>query len=324
MIISASRRTDIPAFYADWFFNRLKEGFVVTQNPFNANQLSKISLDSSVVDAIVFWTKDPRPMISRLDELDASGIAYYFQYTITPYGKDLEPHLPANKTPLIEAFHALSKKLGADRVIWRYDPILFSEKYTMGFHERAFRRCASLLSGSTKKCIISFLDMDYNNTKAIDKLGIRDGSTEEKNETASLFSRIAAEYDISVETCAEEIDLDKCGVKHGHCIDGDLIEQITGKRLMPKGKQKDKNQRLLCGCIASTDIGSYNTCLHGCTYCYANYSQGAIKGNREKHDPLSPLMVGTCNAEQLDFRKGQKSLFALDSLAFQESMVFPE
>lgn len=309
MIISASRRTDIPAFYSDWFYNRLREGFVVTQNPFNANQLSKLRLDAAVVDAIVFWTKNATPMLKRLDELDKSGIAYYFQYTITPYGKDLELRLPDDKTGLIETFRTLSSRIGQDRVIWRYDPILFSDKYTMGFHKRAFERCASLLEGYTKRVVISYLDMDYNNTKAIKSLGIRDGSTVEKNEIAAYIGETAMRFGMEVETCAEEIDLEACGIKHGHCVDADLIEKITGRQLLPKGKEKDKSQRLLCGCVASTDIGVYNTCLHGCSYCYANYSQGTIQGNCAKHDPSSPLLIGSCNAEELSFKKDQKSFF---------------
>ena len=309
MIISASRRTDIPAFYADWFYNRLREGFVVTRNPFNAHQLTKLRLSPDVVDAIVLWTKNAKPMIDRLDELDATGIPYYFQFTITPYGQDLEPRLPANKTGLIDTFKALSERLGPDRVVWRYDPILFSEKYCMGFHKRAFAKCASLLEGAASRVVISFIDMDYHNTKNIQGLGIGDGTADEKNELAAYISEVAHGHGMTVETCAEEIDLDACGIRHGHCIDADLIEKIAGKSLSARGRGKDKSQRLLCGCIGSTDIGVYNTCLHGCTYCYANYSQGSIKTNCAKHDPTSAVLLGTCDPEKLQFKKDQKSFF---------------
>ena len=310
MIISASRRTDIPAFYPEWFYKRLEEGFVVTRNPFNANQLTKIRLDADVVDAIVLWTKNARPMLERLDELDATGIPYYFQFTITPYRRDLEPHLPANKTILIDTFKTLSERLGSERVIWRYDPILFSDSYNMDFHKRAFEKCAHLLEGHASQVVISFLDMDYNNTKAINRLCINDGTTDEKNEIAAFIADVARGLNMTVETCAEEIDLDVCGIRHGHCIDGDLIERISGKALSTRGKSKDKNQRLLCGCIGSTDIGVYNTCLHGCAYCYANYSRGSIEMNREKHDPDSAVLIGACNPDELPFKKDQKSFFA--------------
>ena len=321
MIVSASRRTDIPAFYSEWFYNRLAEGFAVTRNPFNADQLSKIKLDSRTVDAIVFWTKDPRPMLSRLDELDESQIAYYFQFTITPYRRDLEPNLPADKSVLIDAFRILSARLGTDRVIWRYDPILFSESYSMSYHKRAFERCASLLEGAAHRVIISFLDMDYNNTKNIRKLGITDGTIQDKNEIASFISDTANKHGMTVETCAEEIDLEACGITHGHCIDADLIERIAGKKLLPKGRIKDKNQRGLCGCLASTDIGIYNTCLHGCTYCYANYSQDRILSNHEKHDPTSPVLLGSCNPNEIQFKKDQRSLFDTTNESDQLSLL---
>ena len=310
MIISASRRTDIPAFYSEWFYRRLEEGFVVTRNPFNSNQLTKVRLGPDVADAIVLWTKNAKPMLRRLDELDATGIPYYFQFTITPYGPDLEPRLPASKAGLVETFKELADRLGPGRVIWRYDPILFSEKYSMGFHRCAFAKCADLLEGSASRVVISFLDMDYNNTKSIRSLGISDGTTGEKNELASYIADTARGCGMTVETCAEEIDLDVCGIRHGHCVDADLIEEIAGKCLSSRGKGKDKNQRLLCGCIGSTDIGAYNTCMHGCAYCYANYSQGSIEANCERHDPDSALLVGACNPEELPFKKNQKSFFA--------------
>lgn len=309
MIISASRRTDIPAFYSEWFYRRLEEGFVVARNPFNANQLTKIRLDSDVVDAIVFWTKNARPMLGRLGEMDATGIPYYFQFTITSYGQDLEPHLPASKIGLIETFKELSERLGPERIIWRYDPILFSEKYSMEFHRRAFAKCAELLEGHTLRVVISFLDMDYNNTKNIQQVGISDGTTEQKNEIAAYIAEVAREHGMSAETCAEGIDLNACGIKHGHCVDANLIERISGKALSSRGKSKDKGQRLLCGCIASIDIGAYNTCLHGCAYCYANYSQSSINANRENHDPESGVLIGTCNPNELPFKKNQKSFF---------------
>lgn len=320
MIISASRRTDIPAFFPKWFFNRLEEGFVVTQNPFNAKQLSKIRLDSEVVDAIVFWTKNPGPMLSMLPALDAKDIPYYFQFTVTPYGQDMEPHLPKDKSKIIDTFKKLSEHVGPSRVVWRYDPIFFSEKYHPDFHVRAFERCASLLSGYAKRVVISFLDMDYNNTKAIERIGIRDGSEEEKNELAAKLAEIAKRYGFEIETCAEEIDLEACLIKRGHCIDADLIEEISGKKLSAKGRKKDKTQRLLCGCVASVDIGSYNTCLHGCSYCYANYSQGAIENNCKKHNPESALLIGECDSSTVAFRKEQVSFFEKEAPMVQTSI----
>lgn len=312
MIISASRRTDIPAFYSEWFFNRLREGLIVTRNPFNANQLTKLRLSPDVVDAIVFWTKNPEPMLERLPELDAAGIAYYFQFTLTPYEKDLEPGLPS-KPELVKTFKDLSEHVGRDRVIWRYDPILLSEKYSVEYHERAFGEYAQLLAGSTNHVVISFLDMDYNNTKRMQKLGVSDGSADEKARLAKTMADSAHAENLSISTCAEEIDLDSIGISHGCCIDGNLIERLTGRSLRAK---KDKNQRALCGCMESVDVGTYNTCRHGCAYCYANFSSSTIAANCKKHNPASPVLLGECDANALPFKKGQKSLLEQQASLF--------
>ena len=313
MIISASRRTDIPAFYAKWFMNRLREGFVVTQNPFNANQKTKYKLDKSVVDAIVFWTKNPIPLMQYLPEIEATSIPFYFQCTLTPYRQDVEARLPADKGEILNALKELSEKLGPAgpaRVIWRYDPIFFNDKYSLDFHKKAFERAAGQLEGSVKRCVISFLDMDYRNTKNIQKIGIFGGSTEEKEEIARFMSDVAKSHGMSIESCAEEIDLDACGIKHGKCIDDVLIEQISGRKFKSKTRpKKDKNQRELCCCVASVDIGMYNTCKHGCKYCYANFSAGSIEGNCAKHNPKSPLLLGECDASELEFKRDQKSFF---------------
>lgn len=308
MIISASRRTDIPAFYADWFMNRVADGYVVTQNPFNANQLSKVLLESSVVDAIVFWTKNAAPLVGRLSELDERGLFYYFQYTLNPYGEDMERSLP-DKRMLVDAFKRVADHVGPQRVIWRYDPILLSDAYSVDFHKQAFEDLSKQLEGHTERVVISFLDMDYRNTKVIEQLGITDGSVEEKTELATFVAEVAASRGMKVETCAEDIDLGACGIQHGCCIDAALIEQLTGRPLSAQGHKKDKNQRGLCGCVASIDIGTYNTCLHGCAYCYANYSPGVIATNVSQHDDASPLLLGTCDADAVPLRKDQKSLF---------------
>ena len=136
MIISASRRTDIPAFYSDWFFNRIKEGYVLVRNPMNAHQISKISLSADVIDCIVFWTKNPRPMINRLDEL--KDYNYYFQFTLNSYAKDIEPNVPSKDKEIIKSFRELSEKIGKDRVVWRYDPILINDNYSVDHHIKYF------------------------------------------------------------------------------------------------------------------------------------------------------------------------------------------
>lgn len=154
MILSASRRTDIPNYYSEWFFNRIREGFVYVRNPMNAQQVSKIDITPKVVDCIVFWTKNPEPMLDRLDEL--ASYKYYFQFTLTGYGKDMECNVPHKKEKMIPIFQELSKKIGTKKVIWRYDPILFTKKYTPEYHLKAFEQIATALQGYTEKCVVSF------------------------------------------------------------------------------------------------------------------------------------------------------------------------
>ena len=158
MIISASRRTDIPTYYFEWFFNRINDGYVCVRNPMNIHQISKVSLSPEVVDGIVFWTKNPIPMMKRLHELD-SRYMYYFQFTLNSYGKDVEANIPSKNDVIIPAFQDLSRMIGAERVIWRYDPIMLTDKYTIDYHVEYFEKIAKRLSGYTKKCIISFVDL---------------------------------------------------------------------------------------------------------------------------------------------------------------------
>lgn len=293
MIISASRRTDIPAYYAEWFYNRIKEGFVLVRNPMNFHQVSKVKLTPDVVDGIIFWTKNPMPMLARLDEL--KGYMYYFQYTVTPYGKDLEPNVPQKNTETISAFKKLSGLVGAERVIWRYDPILLNAAYTMEYHMKAFQTIAKELHNHTKKVTISFIDTDYKNVKSnVNELRLTDFTIEMQATIASSFSEIAHGYGLAIDTCAEKMDLRQYGIGHARCIDHKRLEKLLSCAL---SMEKDKNQRPECGCAASIDIGMYNTCMTGCRYCYANYSQAAIAGNHAKHNPLAPLLYGETGAD---------------------------
>ena len=288
MIISASRRTDIPSYYSDWFFNRIKEGFVLVRNPMNYRQISRINLSAKVVDGIVFWTKNPSPMLDRLCEL--KNYMYYFQFTITPYGADIEPNILSKRDAILSAFKQLSDIIGADRVIWRYDPILISDKYSAEYHIKAFKKIAEALCGYTKKVVISFIDVDYRGVKNnVDKLALLDFPPAAQIELSSRLAGVARAYKLAIETCAEHIDLRQFGVGRARCIDDRLFAKMLGYRL---NIQKDKTQRLECGCVTSIDIGMYNTCMNGCRYCYANYNRGAIEGNLVKHNPLSPLIIG--------------------------------
>ena len=287
MILSVSRRTDIPNYYSEWFFNRLKEGFLYVRNPMNFHQISEIKISPDVVDCIVFWTKNPLQMMERLDELEAYN--YYFQFTLTGYGNDVERNLPNKKTSVIPIFQELSNRIGKEKVVWRYDPIFFSNRYNAKYHLKAFRSIAEALSGYTEKCVISFLDIYPKNKKNMDNLLSYDLSDSELRGFAKELSNIAKENHIKIGSCAEKIDLDEYGIIHNSCIDKELIEKIVGCKLKIN---KDKNQRIECGCVESVEVGTYNTCKNGCVYCYANYSAKSVESNFQKYDPLSPLLCG--------------------------------
>ena len=286
MIISASRRTDIPAFYAEWFFNRINEGFALVRNPMNNSQVRTVSLKADDVDCIVFWTKNPQPIIPRLDTLNKYH--YYFQFTLNPYNQDIEPGLPV-KAEIMDTFRRLSDKLGAHRVIWRYDPILINEQYTVSYHVDHFGKMAHALKGYTEKATISFIDFYSKIEQNMSKLKIEKINSEIKTSLAQQLAAIAHENSLAIDTCAEDIDLSQYGINHAKCIDAALVERITGH---PIDAKKDKSQRPACGCAASVDIGAYNTCCHGCQYCYANNNQSAVLKNMEAHNKLSPMMIG--------------------------------
>jgi hypothetical protein len=289
MILSVSRRTDIPAYYSEWFMNRLCAGFVCVRNPMNAKQISKISLNPEVVDCIVFWTKNPAPFMEQLNTIDAMGYKYYFQFTITPYNSAIEKAF-IDKNQIIKTFMALSEKIGKDKVIWRYDPIIFNDKLTLEYHLNAFEKMSNKLAPYTNECIISFVD-PYRKTKR--QMGdefTREISEAEMHQIAEGFSKIASKAGISLKTCAEKIALEKYGIKHASCIDRNKIENIISCSLTSKVKKDD--QREACGCIECIDIGAYNTCKNGCIYCYATFSPETTANNCLLHDPESPLLIG--------------------------------
>lgn len=305
MILSVSRRTDIPAYYSEWFINRLKAGYVCIKNPMNAFQISKVHLNPSVVDCIVFWSKNPQPIITRLDEINSMGYKYYFQFTITPYDKTLEPGL-TDKRKIIETFFVLSERIGKNKVIWRYDPIILNEKLSIQYHIDAFGNMMSILSNVTTECIISFVDPYKKTRRQMGVKLVRDISKEEMNTIASEFSKIARNTSVKLKTCAEPIDLSQHGIDHASCIDQNKIENIIDCPLT-KNVKKD-SQREACGCMECIDLGAYNTCKNGCLYCYANISADAIKTNIQKHNPDSPLLIGEITEKEKVNDRKVKSL----------------
>lgn len=249
MIVSASRRTDIPALFSSWFYNRVEKGFVLLRNPYNPLQVGRVTLSPDKVDGIVFWTKNAAPMLPRIHELDS--FKYYFQYTITPYGREIEQGIPDKEEVVIPAL----KKIGAAKVVWRYDPIIFSEKYTEQFHEQAFAKLASELEGHTSRVVISFVDA-YRGVD-LKAMGARDTALEQKRALSQRLLEIAAAHGMALSACAEA-DL---GLLASGCVSGAMF----GVK-----KPLDRNQRAGCTCVESVDIGAYSTCRNGCLYCYAN------------------------------------------------------
>lgn len=282
MIVSASRRTDLPAFYSAWLLRRLREGFCLVRNPYDARRLRRVPLTPDIVDCIVFWTRDPRPLLPHLREIEALGHAFYFQFTLNAYGAALEPHAPP-LAQAVAAFRRLSEIVGPQRVVWRYDPILLDGRYAEDFHLRAYRELAAALAGCASHCVVSFVD-------AYAKLGgrFREVSAAEMRSLAKGLARVASAYGFSLATCAEAEDLADCGLARGACIDRARIEALLGARL---GGAAQKS-RAHCQCLESVDIGAYDSCLHGCAYCYATRSLAYAQRRHAAHDPASPLLIG--------------------------------
>ncbi len=263
MIISASRRTDIPAFFPQWFSKCLSEGFAEVANPFNPSQIRKISLLPEEVDGFVFWTKYPLPFFSCLNTLDQYGFEYYFQFTLTPYPEVVEPGVP-NKTAVTRIFKRLSDRLGPARIFWRYDPVLLSPVFTSGYHLREFENLCRQLEGYTLKVIVSFFQPYRKCLKKAINLEIYDPDHHVKELLLQQLSAIAASFGLHLMVCADPVDY--TGISKSKCIDNELFHSSEGG--IPYAR--DRHQRGSCQCHESVDIGSYATCRFGCLYCYAS------------------------------------------------------
>lgn len=293
MIICASRRTDIPAFFTAWFMNRVEAGYCTVVNPFNSKQVSYVSLLPDDVDVIVFWTKNAAPMLRYLQKLDSRGYRYYFQYTVNDYPVSFEPNLPI-LPQRIENFKQLSMTSGHERVIWRYDPIIVSNLTPYEYHLSKFAKIAEELRGFTKRVVISIVDEYRKATYNFRKLQ-KQGISLDANYVSPGFGEmiqkmacIARNNGMEIFSCAERIDLSRFNILPNKCVDDNYIKKVFNLEVE---KQKDKYQRPECGCVKSKDIGFYDTCLHGCCYCYAgSYVTGS--NNCKKHIPESPSLLG--------------------------------
>lgn len=289
MILFASGRTDIPAFYSKWFINRVKAGFVDVRNPFNQNLVSRINF--SDVDLIMFCSKNPLPMIDKLKMLK---VPVLFHVTITPYSKDVEPNIP-DKRLIIEGVKKLSLVLGIDNVVLRYDPIFLSDKYNVDYHIRAFDKLCKNLNGYVNKIIVSFMD-EYKNVRINkDILKYRTFTREDYKKIGEAFSKSAMDNGMSVQTCFEDNDLTEYGFVKGECLSHELAYILTGKKFKSSNVRKEKK----CECVQMVDIGDYNSCMHMCKYCYANYDEKAVSSNFERHDDNSSLLIGSVQSDDV-------------------------
>lgn len=285
MIVSASRRTDIPRFHVPWLLHRLREGFAYVRNPVVRDRVSRVPLTPDAVDCIAFWTKDPAPLIPHLDEL--APHPYFVQFTLNAYGQDIERGLP-RKARLIETFRALAQAAGSERMVWRYSPILLGGPYTVGHHLHYFEAFARALEGATDTCRISFLEVYPKIAPRMAALGLSDVPDQQKGPLARRLASIGAAHGIAVSGCGN-LDPEACGFPRTGCIDRALVERACGRKL---ARTSAPGQRTGCSCLPSVDIGTYDTCANGCVYCYANRAaeqEGRVAGSEE--DVLTELPV---------------------------------
>ena len=284
MIINTGQRTDIPAFYSEWFANRLKAGFVLVRNPYNPISVTRYRLSPDVVDLIGFCTKNPAPMLPKMDLLRDYG--QYWYVTITPYGKEIEPRVP-DKREVLESFRQLSEIVGPERIGWRYDPVFISDAYPAERHIRAFEYMAKALEGYTHTAVISFVDL-YEKTKR-NFPEVRPVDAEQRLLLGKAFAETGRQHGMTIRPCGEGDELAQFGADCGGCMTVAMYEQALGRRLkMPKFAPARKE----CACYLGGDIGAYNTCGHLCRYCYANYDAATVRRNMAAHDPQSPMLTG--------------------------------
>lgn len=311
MILNTGNRTDIPAYYSEWFYNRIKEGFVYVRNPYYPNQVQRFVLSPELVDCIIFCTKNPAPMLPRIEEF--SAFRQFWQVTITPYGTDVEPYVP-EKNKVMDSLKRLSERFGVEAVSWRYDPIFISEKYSLDFHLETFEKMAENLRGYVDQCVISFIDL-YAKTKR-NFHEVQAVNVKERAIIGEKFAEIGKAYGILIRSCCEGTELQKYGINVDGCMTKAVIERAIGATLDIPGKMTRAREE--CDCLLGNDIGMYNTCGHGCLYCYANYDRKTVEENMRLHNPKSPFLIGEQqpqdvikDVKQESYYNGQLTLFNL-------------
>lgn len=311
MIINTGLRTDIPAFFSKWFYNKIEDNSVCVRNPYYKKQIFSYELNSEVVDCLIFCTKNPKPMLSNLDKINDYNQLWFV--TITPYEKEIEPNVPSVEN-VIKSFKKLSNHCGKDNIILRYDPIFIDEKYTLDYHINSFDKITSSLSDYTSEIVISFLDL-YEKTKR-NFPQAKEPIQEERLKIGQEFAKITKENDILLKTCVEGTELDKFGIDSSGCMTKEVIERATRSNLNIKVKKTRNGQ---CDCLLNNDIGEYNSCGHGCLYCYANSNKNLVKRNLKRHDPDSPILIGNIDAKD-EIKKINQESFIIKEKTIQTKL----
>lgn len=295
-IISVSRRTDIPAFYSEWFMNRIRAGYVRWENPFS-KAVYNVSLQPEDVMALVFWSKNYIPLLPHLDELDARSYRMLFHFTINGLPQVFEPRVP-DAAKLVECAHALSDRYGADAVLWRYDPVLISSISDRDYHLRRFKELCGALEGAVKRCYFSFTVFHskvQRNTSLLRKekgIVCHDLPLADRIEIAHALVDIASNHGIEMFSCCGDY-LVGGKIKKAHCTDAELLYKLYPEKI---GRLDTLPTREGCGCCECTDIGAYDTCPHGCVYCYANTEPQIALNNYKRHDPGLEMLGGVIQA----------------------------
>ena len=284
MILQTGQRTDIPAFYGQWLINRINEGFVDVRNPYNPNLITRYMINHNTVDGIAFCTKNPLPFIQYLPQI--AEYRQYWHMTITPYGTDIEPYVPAYER-IIEGFKFISHNLNPQSVVWRYDPIIVNHNYSVDFHYESFYKLAKSLSGYTDIVVASYLDI-YDKVLRNYPEGNRP-SQDVQIKLMKELVKIANQFGMTLKTCGEGDTFKSIGADTSGCLITDCYERAWNVKLKVPKRTPSRPE---CNCYIHVDIGAYDTCSHFCRYCYANTNQQAVRRNRTNHDPQSSLLIG--------------------------------
>lgn len=306
MIINVGARTDIVNHYGEWLRNRLKEGFAYSRNPLFPNHVTRYDLNPQNVDGIIFCSKNYKPILSWIDDV-ATRYRIICYYTISAYGRDIEPGIP-DVDECAETLIELSSKIGKEKVIWRYDPVFLTEKYTMERHIDTFDRLSSKLSGHFSLCIFSFIEMYRHLDRTLPELLAM--TDDERDSLLRAFGEIARNRGFRIQTCGTDADFTHFGIEHSGCV----TTSILGEAFKCKFKNvSHTGQRKGCHCLPSRDLGAYNTCPNGCRYCYANKKPELIRANCAAHDVHSPLLVGNIRSTDIIHNGNQKTLILNDN-----------